>query len=1017
MKTFNTTIFCLASTLVGAWAQTANQNNLTNVSPPTPPQVTSSGANYNLWQWHTFEPAPNGHMVARIHSYVELASGLNYQGTNGQWLPAQAMIEPYAQGAIARRGQFQLIYDNNVNSASGVIDEQTSDGKRLVSNVVGLMYIDPATGQSVQIAEVQDSQGQLISDSQVLYTNAFSGVKADVLFEYRRDGTEQCIVLNAQPPAPEAFGLNSKTAELAVVTEFLNPPVATVTNVGRSSDDAEPDQAISWGATSLGRGRAFSLGGRDLPATVIKQYENVNGHYYLFEKVKYRDIQQALSALPLQSSNARGMRGMAARHFKFPNIPNRGRQQGHSLQAKVATGPMRRATGMIPDKGYVLDYITLNSAYTNFVFQGDTTYYLSGNLNLYGGNNVFEMGSVIKYAANASITVVPGSAITFATAPGRPVIFTAKDENAVGEAISGSTGTPSGYYANPALNLGSMGDVTLSEFRIAYANRGLSVSGASPTVYDAQFVGCGTAISDISGTVTMGNALFSNNKTNFNATSSANTVYVENGTFNNGFNLVNGSFGSTTFYLTNCAFVNMTNLSGTIAAGYNGFYNSPSVGLPAVTSSVYPLQRAGAASCYLTNGTAFENAGTTNITAGTLGLIQEKTTYVPIIYSNTTISVATTFPPAAQRDNAGSPNLGYHYDPLDYCFSGVTVTSNITFTAGTAVGWFELPGSGGPGYGFGLMNGISATFTGTVTLPCAFDRYSTVQEGGDGLWKDKGYLGGIVNMDSYVPTDPAILTMRFTRVNKPAADSNHFRDGNSGQPLAVAATDCEFLNGAGGYNLEMAFTNCLLYRAGCGDSTSERYPYQIYRDCTFHGGNLTFGHSEGGPPYWYSLLSDCAFENTSFTIDDPFGTNTTYASYNYNAFLTNAPEPPTEGTNTIAVTNFNWESSWFGNFYIPTNSPLIQKGSTTANLVGLYHFTTQTNQVPETNSIVDIGYHYVATDANGIPLDTNGDGIPDYLEDANGNGLADSGEIGWNIIGDLGLQVIISRPRNGSTLP
>jgi len=59
----------------------------------------------------------------------------------------------------------------------------------------------------------------------------------------------------------------------------------------------------------------------------------------------------------------------------------------------------------------------------------------------------------------------------------------------------------------------------------------------------------------------------------------------------------------------------------------------------------------------------------------------------------------------------------------------------------------------------------------------------------------------------------------------------------------------------------------------------------------------------------------------------------------------------------------------------------------------------------------------VATDANGSPFDSNGDGILDYLEDINGNGLVDSGELGWNIVGDLGLNVIITRPRNGSTLP
>jgi hypothetical protein len=84
--------------------------------------------------------------------------------------------------------------------------------------------------------------------------------------------------------------------------------------------------------------------------------------------------------------------------------------------------------------------------------------------------------------------------------------------------------------------------------------------------------------------------------------------------------------------------------------------------------------------------------------------------------------------------------------------------------------------------------------------------------------------------------------------------------------------------------------------------------------------------------------------------------------------------------------------------------------------VGLYHYTVTTNQVIEGTNTVSIGFHYVAT-AYGNPLDTNGDGIPDYLEDANGNGLVDSGEIGWNIVGDLGLKVLITRPENNSVIP
>ncbi len=554
MKTLCIVVACLTGSLAGAQAQVAGATASANPSVPSIPTVVNIGPNHRVFQWQTLEPMPTGQMTPHLHQYTELCSGLNYLDASGAWRLSQEKIEAFAGGAVASQGQNAVIFANNLNT-TGSIDVQTPDGKRLRSNILGLMYADSTTGQAVVIAQIQDSDGELISDNQVLYPNALggTGVKADVMLTYRRDGLEQDVILKEQIPAPEAFGMSSATAELVSFTEFLTPPAARVADLDTNTPDAEPDQAISWGATSLGRGRAFILNGKDAPVTVIKRYVQSNGRYFLQERVRFRDIQASLARLPQQSSNVRRMPVMASKHPALPKTPAK----------KAAARPMRLALTSKPGRGYVLDYITLNASYTNYDFRGDTTYLISGNLNL-DGTTLFEGNTVVKFTTNSSITAVAGSAIEFLSQPYRPVIFTAKDDSSVGEAISGATGNPSGYYADPALNLGSMGSVTLDEFRISYANRGLSVSGASPTIYNAQFVNCGMAFSDLNGAVTAENVLFSNIKTNFNATSSANTIFVQNATFNNNFDLINGSFANTSLYLTNCVFVNVTNESGNL---------------------------------------------------------------------------------------------------------------------------------------------------------------------------------------------------------------------------------------------------------------------------------------------------------------------------------------------------------------------------------------------------------------------------------------------------------------------
>jgi hypothetical protein len=537
-------------------------------------------------------------------------------------------------------------------------------------------------------------------------------------------------------------------------------------------------------------------------------------------------------------------------------------------------------------------------------------------------------------------------------------------------------------YASLGLSLANGG--SLNDLHIRNLGAGVQSAG-NCSVTNIQFVQCGTAFDTENATLYAGNILMSYVGTGFYGQEFQATA--ENLTFDQGSYLTwnPGSDADSWVSLANSL---VTGVSG---CGNVPVYTNAVVTLPTGTG-VY--QMVGAGSYYLATNSPYHSAGTTSINPQLLAELQERTTYPPVVYSNMTISATTTFSPQARRDTNAAPDLGYHYDPIDYFFGGVTALSNLTFTAGTAFGWFPLPGSGWEAVGISLSNGIVATFNGTVTGPCTVAHCATVQEG-DGLWEDNGGLGAFAGGGSYAPANPGQLTAQFTRFSNLASGMN-FRDGPSGEPLMVHARDCEIYEPSGGYNLLLAFTNCLFYRGAIGQATAdsaysgETYR-EIYRNCTFYGGNLNWTHWEGAP-YWRVSVRDCSFDQgVVFNISAP---NNAWLDDGYNAYLTSSAQLPASVGYDVIVPGFNWQSSWFGSFYLPSNSPLIDAGGITADKVGLYHFTTQADQVPEGTSIVDIGYHYVATDQYGNPLDTNGDGILDYLEDANGDGVFDAGDLG-----------------------
>jgi hypothetical protein len=961
----------------------------TGVPDPTAYRVIDAGANHRVWQNETYEKSPDGQVYTHIHTFKELCSGLNFLKA-GQWVESKEQIEVLPQGgAAAVQGQHQAYFPSDIYN--GFIELVTPDGQHLKSQPLGLSYDDG--NNTVFIAVLTNSIGQLVGSNQVIYPDAFTGFKADLVYTYTKAGFEQDVILRAQPPTPESLGLNPATARLQVLTEFFSPPQPAIQarKLAAQAGLSLTDQSLGFGAMQMVPGRAFLLGNNavDSGAQAGKQWLLLDERQFLVEEVPVDAIADELATLPLtamQSGSSKASH-MAFRHLALP--PQR--------LVKNTSKTMMLAKAGLPAQGFVLDYQTVNTSLTNYTFQGDTTYYISGPFYSYG-TNTFEGGTVIKFATNGSIAIAYGTTspdINWKAGAYRPVIFTAKDDNTVGENVG--SGNPTGYYGNPMLALNDFSpQAPLIGLRMSYAKTAIQSGGASANIYDAQFINCQNGLILGGANVFLGNALFANTKTNF-IFQGGSTVNAQNATFNGSAFLASAQTYQASNYitLTNCILANVTNLvSGllvTTNGSYNGFYNTPNFGSTTVPTYIYPFQTVGSGSYYLTNGCNFFNQGTTNIDATLLAGFKQRTTYPPIVYANQTISVPLTLSPQAQRDTNAS-DLGYHYDPLDYVFGGVTASSNLTFTAGTAVGWFNSPG------GIYVPNDVTIAFQGTVTAPCMLAKYTTVQECAGG-WTAAGATAAILGTGNYINADhSAQITANFTHGAMLSGGPSSFRDYTT--TVTVRANNCEFWNGGeGGYGIKLYLTNCLLDRCSVGvQAASSGDSALVMRNCTIRGRSMLTTHWSGST--WPTWIQNCAFDGTDLSqMDNPSGGNTNILYCNYNAFLQGANRLPMLGTNDVIVTNsFNWQTGPLGYFYEPTNSPLINHGSTTADQVGLYHFTTQTNQTKEANSIVDVGYHYVAVDANGNPLDIDGDGPPDYLEDSNGNGIYDAGDLGnWLI--------------------
>src|ERR1035438_417957 len=571
MKTFLTlSIMVGISYFCEAQSVTSQQ---TSGSFATPYAITVQDANSRVWQRTVYETDPAGQIVARQHSYTEVASGLNHL-VNGQWVESKEEIDILPNGtAVATNGQHQAYFPGDIYQ--GQVELVTSDGQHLRSRPMGLSYFDGTN--SALIAELTNSVGVVVGNNQVVYPNAFTDFRADLRYTYTKAGFEQDIILRQQPPTPEALGINPDTARLQILTEFFSPPQPTIKSTAMpiQAGLSLTDESLCFGTMQMILGRAFMLGANvtDAGALVNKQWLLLNGRQFLVEEVPVNAILEGLAALPLTAMNfapGKNHTLMAARQLNLP--PERHVKRDNS---KI----MRLASSDLPTQGFVMDYQTVTGgSYSSYTFHGDTTYYISGGVTL-AGSGTFESGTVLKYASGgAGVTLFCGAAVNFQTSLYHPAVFTAKDDNSIGEIINGSTGNPTNYYASQALTFYG-NSPTLTNLRVDYAQQGLYFGGANPSIYNAQILNCLYGITSGGAIINLRNVLFSNIKTNFSSISGTMAINIQNGTFNGSAYLAIAPIpSSSALVLTNCVLANITNLTAGFTnpvGSCNGFYNTP----------------------------------------------------------------------------------------------------------------------------------------------------------------------------------------------------------------------------------------------------------------------------------------------------------------------------------------------------------------------------------------------------------------------------------------------------------
>jgi len=681
---------------------------------------------------------------------------------------------------------------------------------------------------------------------------------------------------------------------------------------------------------------------------------------------------------------------------------------------------------LIVREDWYWDLVLLRGPRQDYVFESGRSYFPVNQVQLYG-RTVIEPGAVIKCWTNSSLQVK--GELACAGKSYYPVIFTSLDDDCFGILTHLPEDPPPQPYlgAPPYLDLTEAPDVILDNVRFCFANVGLKASQIGKTeLWNVQFVECNTAVQSLSsGLVALHNVLFARCS---NAIAGGNNQLKIEGEHVTAIttNFVYAGPPPQFVRLTNCIIVGDIPQGGWLLASHCAI-NPP--------GDVF--QRSGFGYYYLPAHSPYRATGTINISPALGTMLKRKTTHPPIELSwNLRIrGELHLYPQPGIRYEGGTPDLGYHYDAIDFTVSGLDLEGGtVEVKPGTVIAvrneckdgdWYRV--------GISLRNGSALICAGTLQNPIVFTESKFVQETPDlELSEFKSSSDWYYETDTVVIVSdfdpeaegmPPYLDFRFVKfyLQQPNV---HFAAGvdiNSySSSMNWNLCHCEFYGGIiglcapidwGYYSypttrilwLNNVFSRTRIWLDPVGWFDGMFYGYvdtsfaahnNLFKDLDFILASLNFSGD-----VW--AFKDNVFLNVR-RWQSPFAVDHDYNAYWFTEpLIPNNEDGTVDGANDLVLSGAPaYQKGPLGDYYLPANSPLYNAGSRSYAEAGLAHYTTRLDQVKEmdeSSDVVNIGLHYIATPGpnSAQPKDTDADGIPDYVEDSNGNGQCDAGETDW----------------------